>query len=88
MSHPGDPMTLLTKVQRKDQHKDDYHLPLPIPDRGLTSETKQDSHPLNQNHATQHWFLLNFQTKSYTDSSSTSNLTPVPPEVLHGPISR
>ena len=70
MSYPGDPIALSTKVQRKDQHKDDYHLPLQIPDRGLTSETKQDNHPLNQNHATQHRFLLNLQTKSYTDSSS------------------
>ena len=69
MSYPGDPIALSTKVQRKDQHKDDYHLPLQIPDRGLTSETKQDNHPLNQNHTTLHRFLLNFQKKFYTNLS-------------------
>ena len=63
MSFPGNPSALSTKVQKKDQHKDDYHLPLQIPDCGLISETKPDNHPLNQNQATLHRFLLNFQKK-------------------------
>ena len=60
-----------------DQHKDDYHLPLRIPDRGLTSETKQDNHPLNQNHVT----LPRFLQKSYMDLAQ-GNLTPVHQEVF------
>ena len=85
MSYPGNPIALSTKVQTKDQHKDDYHLPLQIPDCGSTSETKQDNHPLNQNRATLHRFLLNFHPEVFTQTYP-GNLTPVPPEVIHRPL--